>query len=92
MHDIRNVPLAGSPAVASRPAEAARCLESRASTRTRVYHPNMPGFGENFLHTQQAHINDGRNLLLAPCASLEVECKGLERSAQPQRRMDVPNA
>ncbi len=37
MHGIRSVQLAGSPAVASRPAKAARCLESRASTRTRVY-------------------------------------------------------
>ena len=36
MHGIRNVQLAGSPAVANRPAEAARCLESRASTQTRV--------------------------------------------------------
>ena len=31
MHLIMNMPLAGSPAVVSRPAEAARCLESRAS-------------------------------------------------------------
>ena len=41
MYGIRNVQLAGSPAVASRSAEAARCLESRASPRTRVCHPNM---------------------------------------------------
>ncbi len=57
MHGIRSLRLAGSPAVASRPAEAARCLESRASTRTRVYHPQYAECGENFLRTQQAHTD-----------------------------------
>ena len=57
MHHIGSVRLAGSPAVASRPAEAARCLESRASTRTRVYHPQYAGCGENLKRTQQAHTN-----------------------------------
>ena len=53
----RNTQLAGSPAVASRPAEAARCLESHASTRTRVYHPQYARRGETLLRTQQAHAN-----------------------------------
>ena len=57
MHGIRSVQLAGSPAVASRPAEAARCLEPRASTRTRVYHPQHARCGESVLRTQQAHTN-----------------------------------
>ena len=48
MHGIMTVQLAGSPAVASRPAEAALCLESRASTRTRVYDPNMPDVARTF--------------------------------------------
>jgi hypothetical protein len=41
-HGIRNVQLAGSPAVASRPAEAVLCLESGVDTRTRVWHRNTP--------------------------------------------------
>jgi hypothetical protein len=57
MHSTRNMRLAGSPAVASRPAEAARCLESRASTRTRVYHPQYARCSESVLRTQQAHTN-----------------------------------
>ncbi len=57
MHSTRNMRLAGSPAVASRPAEVARCLESRASTRTRVYHPQEAGCGENFLRRKQAHTD-----------------------------------
>jgi hypothetical protein len=48
MLGIRSMSLAGSPAVADRPAEAARCLESRASTRTRVYDPNMPDVARTF--------------------------------------------
>ena len=48
LHGIRNVQLAGSPAVANRPAEAARCLESCASTRTRVCRPNMPELARTF--------------------------------------------
>ena len=73
MHGMRNMQLAGSPAVANRPAEAALCLESRASIWTRIYHPNMPDLAGTFLRTKQAHTNmrplDGRDLL-APCASL----------------------
>jgi hypothetical protein len=48
MLGIRSMSLAGSPAVANRPAEAARCLESRTSTRTRVYDPNMPDVARTF--------------------------------------------
>ena len=59
MLGIRNVQLAGSPAVASRPAEAARCLESRASTPTRVYHPNMPELPRTFCaHSRPIPIRD----------------------------------
>ncbi len=57
MDFITNMPLAGSPAVANRPAEAARCLESRASTRTRIYHPQYAGCGENLKRPKQAHTN-----------------------------------
>ena len=57
MHGIRSVQLAGSPAVSSRPAEASLCLESHASTRTRVYHPQYARCGENLLHPKQAHTN-----------------------------------
>ena len=91
MHRIGSVRLAGSPAVASRPAEAARCLESRASTRTRVYHPQYAGCGENLLRTQQAHTNTrpmpASGWMGATCSRratrshhvgglLEVECEG----------------
>ena len=63
MHGIRNVQLAGSPAVANRPAEAARCLESCASTRTRVYHPNMPDSARTFCaQSKPIPIRDQRQL------------------------------
>ena len=59
MHGIGNVPLAGSPAVASRPVVAARCLESRASPRTRVYHPNMPDVARTYCaHSRPIPIRD----------------------------------
>ena len=59
MHSTRNMLLAGSPAVANRPAEAARCLESRASTRTRVYHPNMPDVARTYCaHSRPIPIRD----------------------------------
>jgi hypothetical protein len=48
MHRIRNMHLAGSPAIANRPAEAALCLESRASIWTSVYHPKMPDLATTF--------------------------------------------
>ena len=57
MHSARSMRLAGSPAVASRPAEAARCLEPCASTRTRVYHPQYARCSESVLPTKQAHTN-----------------------------------
>jgi hypothetical protein len=78
MHSTRNMQLAGSPAVASRPAEAARCLESRESTRTRVYHPQYARCQrecpEHIAGPYQCATNaslklDGRDWL-APCASL----------------------
>ena len=50
---IRNIKLAGSPAVANRPAEAARCLESCEHPDTRVP-SEYAGFSENDLRV--AHI------------------------------------
>ncbi len=91
MHGIRSTSLAGSPAAASRPAEAARCLESRASTRTRVYHPQYAGCGDSLQRTQQAHTNTrpmpASDRMGATCSRLshrshhvggllEVECEG----------------
>ena len=91
MHSTRNVRLAGSPAVASRPAEAARCLEPRASTRTRVYHPQYARCSESVLRTQQGHTKTrpmpGSSWMGATCSRhaprshyvaglLEVECEG----------------
>ena len=85
MHSTRNMKLAGSPAVASRPAEAARCLESRASTRTRVYHRICQTWRELSAHTAGPYQyattarfrSDGCDLL-APCASLPP-CRGTSR-------------
>ena len=57
MHRIRNMPLAGSPAVASRPAEAALCLEVACEHPDARLPSEYAGFGENFLRTQQAHTN-----------------------------------
>ena len=57
MHGIRNVQLAGSPAVASRPAEAARCFEvvcEHLDARSRSGYARC---GENFLRPKQAHTN-----------------------------------
>jgi hypothetical protein len=68
---------AGSPAVASRPAEAALCLQSRVRISSRAYHPNMAALARTSC-TQQALTNmrpapslrlTGRDLI-APCASL----------------------
>jgi hypothetical protein len=91
MLGIRNVQLAGSPAVANRPAEAARCLESCTSTRKRVHHPQYARCGENLLRTQQDHTNTrpmpASGPMGATCSRraprshhiaglLEVECEG----------------
>jgi hypothetical protein len=57
MHDVRNVQLAGSPAVVNRPAEAALCLQSSVRIWTRVYHPNMAALARTSLRTQQALTN-----------------------------------
>ncbi len=51
------MPLAGSPAVASRPAEAALCLEVTCEHPDARLPSEYAGFGENFLRTQQAHTN-----------------------------------
>ena len=57
MHGIRNVQLAGSPAVASRPAEAARCFEVACEHLDARLRSEYARCGENFLRTQQAHTN-----------------------------------
>ena len=57
MHDIRNMQLASSPAVADRPAEAALCLEVTCEQPDARLPYEYAGFGENFLRTQQAHTN-----------------------------------
>jgi hypothetical protein len=86
MHGVRNAQLAVSPAVANRPAEAALCLESRASTMAHVYHPNMD-FAKTFTacayqYATNASLRlDGRDLRHAPrshhiAGVLEVECEG----------------
>jgi len=63
MHIIRNMQLAGSPAVANRLAEAALCLELRASTRTRVSHPNMPDLARTYCaHSRPIPRRDQRQL------------------------------
>ena len=91
MHDIRNVQLAGSPAVASRPAEAARCFEVACEHLDARLRSEYARCGENFLRTKQAHTNtrpmpaSGR--MGATCSRrahpshhvgglLEVECEG----------------
>jgi hypothetical protein len=66
MHVTMNMPLAASPAVANRPAEATRCLESRASTRTRVYHP-QPIPDQRQLEVGWARL--ARAMRLAPAMS-----------------------
>ena len=57
MHVIMNVPLAGSPAVAIRPAEAARCLEVVCEHLDARLRSEYARCGENFLRTKQAHTN-----------------------------------
>ena len=86
MHGIRNVQLAGSPAVASRPAEAARCLESRASPPGCAFTIRICQMwrkltahtaGPYQYATNASFRSDGRDLL-APCASLPP-CRGASR-------------
>ncbi len=57
MHVIRNMQLSGSPAVASRPAEAARCLRVACEPPDARLPSEYAGVGENFLRTHQAHTN-----------------------------------
>ena len=57
MHFIMNMPLAGSPAVASRPAEAARCFEVACEHPDTRLPSEYARCGENVLRTQQAHTN-----------------------------------
>ncbi len=95
MLGIRNMQLAGSPAVANRPAEAALCLESRASTRTRVYHPNVPDLARTFrAHGRPIPIRDqcqlevgwarlARTMRLAPTTSLDSRSNARGRSDLP---------
>ena len=83
MHRIGSVRLAGSPAVASRPAEAARCLESHASTRTRVYDPNMPDVANTYCaHSRPMPIRDRYQLAVAWLRLVQAE------SLAPMRLMD----
>jgi hypothetical protein len=73
MHRIRKLQLAGSPAVAKRPGEAALCLESRASMWTRVYHPNMP-------ESARAFCAQSRPIPIRDQCQLEVEWARLARA------------
>jgi hypothetical protein len=57
MHGIRNVRLAGSPAVASRPAEAARCFEVACEHPDARLRSEYARCGESLLRTQQVHTN-----------------------------------
>ncbi len=49
VHDVRDMQLAGSPAVVNRPAEAALCLQSCLRVWSRVYHPNMAALARTSL-------------------------------------------
>jgi hypothetical protein len=86
MHFIMNMPLAGSPAVANRPAEAARCLEvacgppdarlpSAICRRWRERSAHTAGPYQDA--TNASFIWDGCDLL-APCDSLPP-CRGTSR-------------
>jgi hypothetical protein len=57
MLGIRSMSLAGSPAVASRPAEAARCFEVACEHPDARLRSEYARCGENFLRTKQAHTN-----------------------------------
>ena len=73
LHGTRNMQLAGSHAVANKPAEAALCLESRASVWTRVYHPNMPDLVRTF-------CAQSRPILILDQRQLEVGWAWLARA------------
>jgi hypothetical protein len=73
LHGTRNMQLAGSPAVANKPAEAALCLESGASIWTRVYHPNMPDLARTF-------CAQSRPILILDQCQLEVGWAWLARA------------
>jgi hypothetical protein len=60
MHSIRNMRLAGSPAVANRPAEAVLCLEVACEHPDVRLPSQYAGVGGNVLRTQQAHTNSTR--------------------------------
>ena len=57
MLGIRSMSLAGSPAVASRPAEAARCFEVACEHPDARLRSEYARCGENFLRTKQAPTN-----------------------------------
>jgi hypothetical protein len=86
MHGTRNVQLAGSPAVASRPEEAARCLEVTLQAPGRAFTIRICRiWRELSAHTAgpcqnatNASLMLGRCDLLAPCASLPP-CRGTSR-------------
>ena len=86
MHRIRNAQLAGSPAVASRPAEAARCFEVACeppdarlpSAICQMWRKLTAHTAGPYQYATNASFrSDGRDLL-APCASLPP-CRGTSR-------------
>ena len=86
MHGIRSVQLAGSPAVASRPAEAARCFEVACeppdarlpSAICQMWRKLTAHTAGPYQYaTNPSFRSDGRDLL-APCASLPP-CPGASR-------------
>jgi hypothetical protein len=89
LHGTRNMQLAGSPAVANKPAEAALCVESRASIWTRVYHPNMPDLARTFCaqsrpilildHLARTFCAQSRPILILDQRQLEVGWAWLAR-------------
>ncbi len=81
MHVIRNMPLAGSPAVASRPAEAARCFEVMCEhpytpVTIRIWRERSAHMAGPYRYATSTSLRlDGRDLLapsrLAPTISLD---------------------
>ena len=57
MHGIRSMSLAGAPAVASRPLEAARCFEVACEHPDARLRSEYARCGESLLRTQQVHTN-----------------------------------
>jgi len=78
MHDIRNVQLAGSPAVANRPAEAARCFEVACeppdarlpSAICQMWRKLTAHTAGPYQYATNASFRSDGCDLLAPCASL----------------------